>query len=149
MTTPTEAKIIQDESDEEEERMRIDSLPVVEQFMHYFDQGIKVSIGLCERHQAIIVTILQTFVIAHQEFAPLIQPILDYDPEYASAGSIHFTRLPNGRVKSELILSPVYTTQPEQRIYGEWTREQLQRFAELTEIFGCFSVDGQDEGLNY
>jgi hypothetical protein len=141
----------QAEFDEEEERLRIDALPVVEQFMHYFDQEETVIIGFNYRYEENIVSILKTFVVAHPEFAPLTQPILDYDPQYASAGEIEFSKTPDGKVKSELVLRPGYVSheEKEQHIMGEWTREQLQRFVELTETFGHFAVDGQGMGLNY
>lgn len=127
----------------------IDELTVVQRFMIRFTQGRKVIIGFAARQEEHIVNILQMFVQAHPEFAALIQPILDYDPEYASAGEIFFFKGKNGEVNSTLHLHPVYNTQERKHIDGTWTIEQLRTFAELTEPFGCFAIDGEDEGLNY
>lgn len=119
----------------------LDTASATEILIFDCERGISVNIGFFENHYPGMAQTLRTFVIQHPEFAVLIQPIVDYDPEFASAGNICFKR-DGEKIKYCLTLSPMYKDQEEKKIPGELTLELFRKFATLTEPFGGFMTEG-------
>lgn len=112
------------------------------------ERGIKVNIGFCENCYPDTAQTLRTFIAQHPEFSSLIQPILDYDPEFASAGDLCFER-DGDKIKYCLMLMPMYKGQEGKQLTGELTLELFRKFATLTEPFGGFTTEGGDRPLNF
>lgn len=124
------------------------SLSVVDHMLMDCARGYTVIIGFCERQQENNAQMLRSFIQEHPEFAFLIQPILEYDPETASAGEIFFQRNID-RVMALIKLTPIYVNQQRKEIQTELSPDLFKRFVELTEPFGCHMANNGEYPLNF
>ncbi|MEO6067392.1 MAG: hypothetical protein ABIQ41_05370 [Gemmatimonadales bacterium] len=111
-------------------------------------RGIKVTVAFAEVISDNCAATLRAFVIAYPQFGFLINPILEYDPEYASAGEIGF-ELDGEDVKVKLTLNPMYNTQEPASHDFVMTMKQFTEFVTLTEDFAGFTTGDGEFALNY
>lgn len=111
------------------------------------ERGIYVTIAFADGHAT--VQLLHNLIAQHPEFACLIQPILDYNPESAGAGYIDFRRS-GDKVEYTLTLTPFFSPNKcRKEIKGELTFDLFRQFVTLTESFGCFTTDDGNRPLNF
>lgn len=135
---------------DDEAQDALDQLAPIDRMIVDVERGITIIIGFAGRVTETIVDDLTTFISNHPEFAFLIKPILDYDPEYASAGEITFHYYCSSKaVQARLDLSPMFKGQKKEAHEFQMSLESLKTFVRLTEPFGCFMTNNGDDPLNF
>jgi hypothetical protein len=127
----------------------LEQLSPAERMIVDVQRGISIIVAFSVREVDTLVDDLTTFVVNYPQFAYLIQPHLDHDPENASMAHLEFEYPGTDPVIVTLKLFPLYVNQLQQIRLLEITMDDLKTFLRLIEPFSCFMTDGGDIPLNF